>query len=258
MTNEETQVPPLTIGSAPLAGKTVVVVGGTSGMGRGAVSAAAYAGAHVIVAGRRALTERPEVATGPGSVAQAVVDAADEDSVKQLFDDVGEFDHLFVTAAPKPGNWGPLLTQDLTAARSYLDGKFWSSWLSARYGAEQIHRDGSITFLTGCSAIRPVSGAAMVTAAFGALEAMTPALALELGPVRVNTIRPGLIQSEMWDDVPVEIRDDFYRKARERFPVRRGGAVEDVGHAALFLMTNSFVTGVVLEVSGGEPLVTWA
>jgi NAD(P)-dependent dehydrogenase (short-subunit alcohol dehydrogenase family) len=246
----------MTSAGLSLAGRRVVVVGGTSGMGRGAVEAAARAGAAVVVAGRRPIEQRAVVESGAGSIEHSVVDSTHEASVKTLYEHVGELDHLFVTAAPEPGSWGPLLDQDLAAARRYLDGKFWASWLNARYAAERMREGGSITFLTGCNVVRPTPGSAIVVASFAALEGMTPALALELGPLRVNTIRPGLVDSEMWDAVPAEAKDDIFSQAIAGFPVRRVGTPSDIGHAALFLMTNSYVTGTVLEVSGGEPLAS--
>src|SRR5262245_23054079 len=137
-----------------------------------------------------------------------------------------------------------------------MTGKFFGSWACARYAAPHIRPGGSITFLTGCASIRPQLGWTMVTAVFAALEAFSQALALELGPVRVNTIRPGLIDSEMWSFLDDAARDELRRKTRETFPSRRIGTIDDIGQAAVFLMTNPYVTGAVLEVSGGEPLVT--
>jgi len=257
MTLDSTVAPAAqTASGLPLAGTTVVVVGGTSGMGRAAAEAAAQAGADVVVAGRRAAADRPAIEAGAGSVRHATVDNGDESSVKALYAEVGQLDHLLVTAAPAPGTWGPLLAQDLAGAREYVDGKLFGSWLNARYAAEKLRPGGSITFITGCNVIRPVAGMAMVAAAYGAVEAMTPALALELSPSRVNTIRPGLVDSDMWDAMPAEVKDDIFGKARSRFPVGRTGTPQDIGGAALFLMTNTYVTGTVLEVSGGEPLVS--
>lgn len=95
----------------------------------------------------------------------------------------------------------------------------------------------------------------MMMVAFAGLEALTRALVLELGPIRVNTIRPGVVDSEMWAAMPQSDRDAFFALVRQRFPARRVGTADDIGRAALFLMTNDFVTGAVLEVSGGETLV---
>ena len=114
---------------------------------------------------------------------------------------------------------------------------------------------GSITFITGCAVVRPPRHAATVTAAFAAVEALSRALALELGPLRVNTIRPGYTDSDMWSGLDDVAREDLRRRVAEALPVGRMGTPDDIAHAALFLMTSRQTTGAVLEVSGGEPLV---
>jgi NAD(P)-dependent dehydrogenase (short-subunit alcohol dehydrogenase family) len=238
-----------------LAGSRVVVVGGTSGMGLGAVRTAQAAGAEVVVAGRRPAVERTPVGGDEERITHLVVDVTDEASVKALFEQVGAFDHLLVTAAPAPGSWGPMLEQDLAAAQEFLSAKFWGSWLCARYGAPQIGERGSITFLTGCNVRRPMAGASIVAASFAALEKLAEPLTLELAPIRVNTIRPGLVNSEMWDFMEPAQRETFHDAAAGQLPVGRSGRISDIGEAAVFLMTNGYATGTVIEVSGGEPLV---
>jgi NAD(P)-dependent dehydrogenase (short-subunit alcohol dehydrogenase family) len=252
MAVEETQQ---STGHRPLEGKRVVVVGGTSGMGLGAVRAAVDAGADVVVAGRR-----PETARAPGHpearrLTHAVVDVGDEASVRAMFEALGGLDHLFVTASPAPGSWGAFLDQDLAAARAYMNGKFFGAWACARHAAPVMRAGGSITFLTGVAAVRPRPGLAVVTSAFAAVEALSRALALDLAPLRVNTIRPGFVDSEMWSFLDDGPREEIRRKVRETFPVHRTGSIEDIGQAAVFLMTNPYVTGSVLEVTGGEHLV---
>lgn len=223
-------------------------------MGLGAARAAAAAGATVVVAGRRppAVRDRSDA----DRFTHVVLDVTDEASIAAAFEAIGALDHLLVTAAPPPGPGGGFLDQDLAAARRYLDAKLLGSWVCARHAAARIRPGGSIAFLTGCAAIRPRIGASMITASFAALEALSQALALELGPLRVNTIRPGLIDSAMWDAVDPAVRQRLHDTARARFPARRIGTIDDIGHAAVFLMTNPYVTGTVLEISGGEPLVT--
>jgi NAD(P)-dependent dehydrogenase (short-subunit alcohol dehydrogenase family) len=232
-----------------LTGKRLVVVGGTSGMGLATARLAAQLGADVVAAGRRP----PEGRSAVDGVRQAQVDVTDEASVRALFDDVGELDHLLVTSSP--GSPGPFLEQDLAAARTFLDGKLLGSWSCARYAAPRIRPGGSITFVTGGAVVRPPRHAAMVTAAFAAVEALSRALALELGPLRVNTIRPGYTDSEMWSSLSAADRDELRRRVADAMPVGRMGTPEDIAHAAVFLMTSRQTTGAVLEVSGGETLV---
>lgn len=225
-------------------------------MGQGAARAAAEAGAHVVVAGRRSGAAREAAVANGDPIEHVVLDVVDEAAVRERFKTIGKLDHLLITSTPPTTSSGVFLEQDVAAAREFMNGKFFGSWACARYAAPNIRPGGSITFLTGCASIRPRAGISMVTATFAALEALSQALALELGPIRVNTIRPGLIDSAMWDHLDPQAREDLRRRTRETFPARRIGTVEDIGHAAVFLMTNPYVTGAVIEVSGGEPLVS--
>jgi NAD(P)-dependent dehydrogenase (short-subunit alcohol dehydrogenase family) len=230
-------------------GQRVVVVGGTSGMGLATVRAAAALGAEVVSAGRRPLAQRESV---PG-VEAAEVDVTSEASVRMLFDGVGALDHLVVTASS--GTPGAFLEQDLATARSFMDGKFFGSWMCARYAAPGLAAAGSITFVTGGAVVRPPAHGSMITAAFAAVEALTRALAIELGPRRVNTIRPGYTDSDMWAYLADARRRELRRRVAEAMPVGRMGTPDDIAHAAVFLMTNPQITGAVLEVTGGETLV---
>src|SRR4029450_1784282 len=142
----------------------------------------------------------------PG-VEAAEVDVTDEESVRALFDGVGALDHLLVTASS--GTPGAFLDQDLATARSFMDGKFFGSWACARYAAPALAASGSITFVTGGAVVRPPAHGSMITAAFAAVEALTRALAIELGPRRVNTIRPGYTDSDMWSYLAPAARGDL-------------------------------------------------
>lgn len=232
-----------------LAGQRVVVVGGTSGMGAATVRAARELGADVVSAGRRSVSERKPA----DGVREVVVDTTDEASVRALFESAGELDHLLVTASP--GQSGRLVDQDLAQARSFMDGKFFGSWACARYGAPRLRSRGSITFVTGGSVVRPRAGASMITAAFAAVEGLTRALAVELGPLRVNAIRPSYTDTEFWSFLSDQEREDFRRRVAETAPVRRAGTPQDVAQGAIFLMTNPQVTGTILEITGGDTLV---
>lgn len=239
--------------SLNLSGKKVVVVGGKTGIGLGIARAASAAGATVIVASRRiaSVEERPDLA----SFEQVHLDMRNESAVRTAFEHIGSLDHLVVTAAPDIGTWGGFMDVDMHGVRSYVEGKFLGAWACARYGAPHLRTNGSITFLTGGMAVRPKIGFAAVTSSFAAVEALSSSLALEIAPIRVNTIRPGYVDTDMWSFLPSEQRDGLRKKVEETFPSRRAGKAEDIAHAALFLMTNPYVTGTVIEVSGGENLV---
>jgi len=236
-----------------LSGKKVVVVGGKTGIGLGIARAAYAAGASVTVASRRitSVQERPDLV----NYEQMILDVRDEGAVREAFDTIGLFDHLAVTAGPEFGSWGNFMDADMHGVRNYLEGKFFGSWACARYAAPHLRAGGSITLLTGGLAVRPKIGFSAVLAAFSAVESLSGSLALELAPTRVNTIRPGFVDTELWKDFSAEEREALKEKVRNSFPARHAGTGDDIGHAALFLMTNPYVTGTVIEVSGGENLV---
>ena len=241
--------------SFDLTGKRVVVVGGKKAIGFGVAQAANAMGASVTVASRRNVSaeERPDLAMFD----QVMLDIRDEAAVQAAFERIGAFDHLVVTAGPELGSWGSFMDPDMRGVRAYLEGKFLGTWACARYAAPHLRAGGSMTFLTGGTAARAKLGLAAVTSTFAAVESLSQSLALELAPIRVNTIRPGFIDTDFWDVLPGATVEEIRAKVRANFPARRLGTPADVGHAAVFLMTNPYVTGTVLEVTGGELLVEW-
>ena len=244
-----------TLPSLDLTGKRVVVIGGKKAIGLGIALAAQAMGAAVTVASRRTLSaeEHPELA----AFEQVILDIRDEAAVKAAFNAIGSFDHLVVTAGPELRSWGSFMDPDMSGVRAYLEGKFLGTWACARYATPHLRPGGSMTFMSGGTGARAKLGLAAVTSSFAAVESLSQSLALELAPIRVNTIRPGFIDTDFWDALPAVDVENIRTKVLANFPAQRIGTAADVGHAAVFLMTNPYVTGTVLEVSGGELLVDW-
>jgi len=238
-----------------LSGKRVVVVGGKRAIGLGVARAALAAGAQVTVASRRDIDVDafPELAPFD----QISLNMRDEANVREAFDAIGQFDHLVVTAGPEIGSWGSFMDPDMHGVRAYMEGKFMGTWACARYAAPHLAAGGSMTFLTGGIGAKAKPGLAAVTSTFAAVDTLSRSLALDLAPIRVNTIRPGFVDTEFWDALSPEDVEALRHKVETTFPARRIGTIADIGHAAVFLMTNPYVTGTVLEVSGGELLVDW-
>jgi NAD(P)-dependent dehydrogenase (short-subunit alcohol dehydrogenase family) len=244
---------------ARLDGRTVAVIGGGSGIGLGVARAAAAAGARVVVAGRS--RERLEAALReiPGGAAEArPLDATDEGATVSFFAGFGAggLDHLVVTAAAGLP-FGPFASLDPDAFRRGFDGKFWAFVHATRHALPALRTDGdaSVTLVTGAAARAAMPGTAGVAAVNGALQSMVPTLARELAPVRVNALSPGLVATPVYDGMPEAAREGMYRQAAERLPVRRIGEADELGEAALFLMTNGYTTGIVLDVDGGARLI---
>ncbi len=238
---------------AKLVGAVVVVVGGGSGIGLACAEAARDAGASVIIAGRSPeKLERAKASIGNG-VRAFPVDVADEGSVRDLFESVDRLDHLLVTAAEtKAANIGE---SEVETLRPTLDTRVWGGYYAAKHAAPRMGDGASITFVSGLSARRPYPGSSVISASCGAIEALSRALALELAPIRVNAIRPGIVETPLLDEFYGEHRDEYLRSLAERLPAGRVGMPDDIADAAMFLMGNGFATGSILQIDGGGSLV---
>lgn len=229
------------------AGQRVVVVGGTAGIGAAIARGAAAQGAAVIVAGRRGGNPVPG---GPTGIESRAIDIGSEASIRAFFATLGPVDHLVVTAAfVRPG---PFRSGALEDARASFEGKFWSQYLCAQH--VQVSR--SILLFSGAYSRRPQPGVSIIAAVNGAIEALGRALAVELAPVRVNVVSPGLIQgTDAYVRMPEERRQGMIAGAAARLPARLVGDAESVAGPALALMASPYATGTVLDIDGGGLLV---
>jgi len=224
----------------------VCVVGGTAGMGLAIAREAALEDASVIIAGRSAERAVP-VATGIGlNVEGRALDVTDAGFVERFFDELGPVDHLVVRAAQVQG--GRFRTGSLDDAWSSMEGKFWSQYLCARH----VQASRSILLFSGTLSRRPWSGLSIVSAVNGAVEALGRALAVELAPVRVNVLSPGLIRgTDAYAAMPTAAQEAMYAAAAERLPARRVGDADSVARIAVSLLASPYVTGAVFDVDGG-------
>ena len=236
-----------------LQSKTVVVLGGSSGMGLATARAAAAEGARVVITGRSREKLKAAQSQLPEDAIAESLDVADEVGTRALFERIGHVDHIFITAATVSFSSG--LENSIDSLRPSMDTRFWGSLYAAKYGASRMKNGGSITFMSGVSVVRPRPGASVGSASCGAVEAFARALAIELAPIRVNTIRPGFIDTPLIDEMAGERKRDLVAMQAARLPVKRIGTPEDIADAVLFLMKNGFVTGITLTVDGGHTLI---
>jgi len=228
-----------------LTGKKVVVVGGSSGIGLATAAMAKGDGAEVIIAART--PERLEAAAKSIGATSVATDVTSDDSVNALFKACGPVDHVVVTAAQL--RTGPFKTVPMADVRATMEGKFWGAWRVAR--AAEIRAGGSLTLVSGFLSVRPRPAAAIVGAANGALESLARSLALELAPVRVNAVSPGIIDTPIRAAMPEAQRAEMLAKVAAGLPVGRVGIGDDIAQQILSFMTNGFATGAIVYIDGG-------
>jgi NAD(P)-dependent dehydrogenase (short-subunit alcohol dehydrogenase family) len=226
-------------------GKKVVVVGGSSGIGLATAEMAKSEGADVIIASRNvakldAVAEKLNVVAIPA-------DVTSDSSVLDLFRRSGPVDHVVVTAAQL--RTGPFKTVSMEDVRATMESKFWGAWRVAR--SAEIRPGGSLTLVSGFLSVRPRPNSAIVGSANGALESLARSLALELAPVRVNAVSPGVIDTPIRAAMPEEARRDMLAKTAASLPVGRVGQGEDIARQILAFMANGFATGSIVYIDGG-------
>ena len=235
-----------------LDGKRVVVIGGGSGIGFAVAELARALGAEVVIASTRAATVDAAIGRLPGATGR-IVDLRDEAGVAEFFKDLGAFDHLAVTA----GDWGgamfaPTPDIDLDQARDGFAVRFWGALAAAKHSCRTIAQDGSITLTSGMLAHRPIKGAPIATAVGGAVEHLTRGLAIDLAPVRVNAVCPGVILTDQVKQMMPETR---MRSFVAPLPLPRAGSPAEAAKAYVYLMLNGYATGQILPVDGGGLVV---
>lgn len=233
--------------------KKIVIIGGSSGIGLETARLALMHGNEVIIASRSEEKLQRAKEQLEGNVAIHVLNTAQEQQVQSFFEKVGLIDHLVVTAAETSG--GSFINTDTAAARQLFENKFWGQFYAAKYGAPNIASNGSITLFSGVVAYKSMIGSATLGAVNAAVSNLGQTLALELAPIRVNVVSPGIIDTPSRSKMAEEARNQFYTDLGNKLPVGRVGKAEDVAKAVLYAMENEFVTGTVLHVEGGHTLI---
>ncbi|WP_371786160.1 SDR family oxidoreductase [Streptosporangium subroseum] len=233
-----------------LENRTVLVIGRGSGIARAITLTSRKEGARVVVAGR----DRAALGAAyddPGIVAETV-DLNDDTTIATLAERLGTVDHVVSTASARAR--GVLAALDREALRRSFDTKVIGPVMLAKHFAPRIADGGSFVIFSGVAAFKPVVGYLGVAITNGAVDFLARSLALELGPIRVNAISPGVIDTGIWDSLGEEGKRAYFDDLRARNPARRIGTVQDIADAVLYAMTSPFLTGVTLRVDGGEPL----
>jgi len=240
------------MGSA-LQDKTVLVVGRGSGLARAVALLARSEGARVVVAGRdkTKLADAYRASDDPGISAE-VVDMTDDASIAALAARVGPLDHVVSTASARARGKLPELQRD-NLLQSF-NTKVIGPTMLAKYLAPQVNPGGSFVLFSGVHAFKHNVGYLGVGITNGAVDFLTRWLAVELAPIRVNAISPGVIDTGAWDAMGEDGKRDYFKHIAAHNPAGRIGTPDDISSGVLFAMTNTFMTGMTLRVDGGEPL----
>ncbi|HEU5418757.1 MAG TPA: SDR family oxidoreductase [Streptosporangiaceae bacterium] len=239
-------------------GQRVVIIGASAGIGEAAARTFAALNAAVTITGRskERLDQAAQRIGYPVEVAE--LDATDSGALASFFATAGTVDHLVLAASPGAVGVGPIAALDEAALRQAFDGKFFAHVKAIQAALPHLRQDGSVTIITAASARAAFAGTAGIAAANGALEAMVAPLAVELAPLRVNAVSPGVIDTHWWDALPDDQRQAYFSAVAATTPVRRVGKPEDVAEAIVYLAGAGFVTGTVLECTGGSNLTAGA
>lgn len=235
-----------------LAGKNVVVIGGTAGIGLATAVAAAELGANVWAAGRSEghIKNATEVAAGRFQVRQA--DTHNAEQLEAIFKEVGSIDHLVSAAVGGERTLKPFLEQTEDQFKAAFD-KLWGYGKVVRTGAPYLAEDGAVTLVSGSPARKFKPAQSPLSCVGGAVENMVRCLAVEMAPIRVNVVSPGTISTAMFDGMGADKEKNLHGMTQGHL-IKRAGTSEEVAAGLIFVMQNKFVTGTTIDVDGGRLL----
>jgi NAD(P)-dependent dehydrogenase (short-subunit alcohol dehydrogenase family) len=234
-----------------LRGQTVVVIGGSAGIGLETARRARDEGASLILTARD--PERLHRVGQELGASTAAFDATDFDRIERFFDGLPTpIDHVLVTG-PGP-YYAPLAELDFDKARRGVDAHLLLPLQVARSAVGKVRPGGTLLFMGGTGGRRLDAGA-LITALTAALPALTRNLALELAPIRVNLIAAGFVDTPLSATLLGDQLDARREQLRTTLPIRRVVGPADIAALAVHLMTNTAVTGATFDIDGGQQLV---
>jgi NAD(P)-dependent dehydrogenase (short-subunit alcohol dehydrogenase family) len=238
-------------GAPELLGQTVVVIGGSSGIGLETARRARAEGAAVIITARE--PDRLHRVGLELGASIAAFDATDFARLDRFFDGLpGPIDHLLVTG---PGPYdAPLAELDVEQVRRGFDAHLLLPVLVARNAVGKVRPGGTLLFMGGTGGRRPPAGA-FITAITAALPALAKSLALELAPIRVNVIAAGFVDTPLSAAILGDQLDARREQLRTTLPIGRVIGPADVAALAVHLMANTAITGATFDIDGGQQVV---
>ncbi|MFI5695340.1 SDR family oxidoreductase [Kribbella sp. NPDC051586] len=239
--------------TASLAGQVVVVIGGSAGIGLETARQARESGARVVITGRD--RERLEkAAAGIGAESAVTLDLGEPGRLEQVFAELPqELDHILVGGSGP--FYAPLAELDLDDAERFMNQHLVGSLRIARLCIGRVRAGGSLTFISGTGARRPGVGLVIAAIATAAQSAIVANAAVELAPIRVNTVAAGFVDTPLSARLLGDQLEERRAGLRATLPIRRVVGPEDVAALVVHLMTNTALTGATYDVDGGQQLI---
>jgi NAD(P)-dependent dehydrogenase (short-subunit alcohol dehydrogenase family) len=234
-----------------LLGQTVVIIGGTAGIGLETARRARAEGAKLILTGRN--LERLQSAASELNASTAAFDATDPVSLDRFFSDLSTIDHVMVTAG-RP-YYARLRDMDFAQVRRLVDEHLLLVLQVARNAANKVRPGGTLIFMSGTGGRRAAIGLGVTSALTAAIPALIGNLALELAPIRVNLIAAGFVDTPLSAQLLGDQLENRRNQLRATLPIRRVVGASDVAALAVHIMTNTALTGATYDIDGGQQFV---
>ncbi len=226
--------------------KKVVVFGGTSGIGSATIKLLLKKGVSKVFA----ISRSPKkLKIKSDKLILETADVLSETDLKKVFNKIGKYDVLISTATGGDRAIGPFLSMDMKGYKNSFD-KVWGYANVVRFGTKNLSKKGNIVLVSGSPARKPKPGFVAISSAGGAVEAFVRAITLELSPIRINLVSPGVIDTPM-TPLKGKARKEFYKNATKGNIIKRAGTAEEVANALLFAIENDFITGTTIDIDGG-------
>lgn len=232
--------------------KKIVIVGGSSGIGFAIAKASLEANANVVIVSRSADKLNQAKQRLNNAVETFTADIRDFSQLEALFEKIGKFDHLQITASEI--SFGDFESLSMSDAKNAFENKFWGPYQTTKAALPYLNKQGSITFYSGAySQLPKTPGASVIAAVNSAVEGLSRALAVELAPIRVNTITPGIVDTELFTTLGMDAEqcESFFNEITAGQVIKRPAQPSEIAQTALYLMGNTYSTGNTLFVDGG-------
>ncbi len=231
----------------------IVIIGASQGMGFATAQLLANQNNELIIASKtKEKIEKAAKEIGKNVVPKEL-DFTDELSVKKFFEEIDSFDHLVLIGAGVPA-WGTFTQFESQALKNAFNTKFFGYYYSAKHAVPHLRKDGSILMVIGGAARKAIAGTSGVAAVNGAILAMGRTMAVELAPLRVNIVSPGLVDTPAYDWMNEEQKQTFFKQMGGKLPVGRIGKPDEIAHIIEAVLNNKYMTGSVIDIDGGGNL----